>query len=70
MGPSDLPYPVLVTNKQVYLLAEMEVAPRANFAYKEWKTDADWELATGEYYYPDDKIPKPSAKLEHRVIEE
>lgn len=56
-----------MTNKQVYLFAEMVVAPRSNFADKEWKSDADWELATGVYY---ENMTKPSAKLEHRVIEE
>jgi hypothetical protein len=63
VGPNDLPYPVLVTDKRVYLFAEKVVVPRANFAYKHWVSDADWELATGEYYLPDDNLTKPSAAM-------
>jgi hypothetical protein len=49
IGPNDVSYPVLVTDKNVYILAEEKVVARARFP-SDWNTDVLWETATDLYY--------------------
>jgi len=73
IGPNDVPYPVLVGSKNVYILIEKVYVPRSLFdRYEMDANENEWADASQYYYGYKGKSMKRAAKglLELKIIRE